>query len=166
VTSSGVERSRRRGSRIGLGVAGLLCFLFTVGSWGLGPGVHLALAKPVWSDEAKIQVKVHDHVFHTAQANAGGCVVSVRLHFDAPSSAYGDPAPERNHYRFSAMVRFSDGQSVVSDRAIDNREAGARVIAFKQDTTEKGCWAERKHTLRKVDVHACRGAGCVPMPFE
>jgi hypothetical protein len=125
----------------------------------------LALAESGWWDEAKIQVKVHDHVFHRVSANAHGCAVRVRLHFDAPPSAYGEPAPERNHYRFSAQVRFSDGTVFVSE-PIDNREAGARVIAFRHDTTEEGCWAEREHTLRKVDVHACRGAGCLPIPFE
>jgi hypothetical protein len=124
-----------------------------------------ALARSAWWDEAKIRVTVHDHVFHRVTVNAIGCSVRVRLHFDAPPSGYSESAPERNHYRFSAKVSLSEEQSFVSG-PIANGEAGARVIAFSYDTTDQGCWAEREHTLRKVDVHACRGVGCVPEAFE
>jgi hypothetical protein len=164
VTRSGVGARHRRA--VGFGVAGPRWCLLVGASVALGLGPGLALGVGGWSDEAKIQVKVHDHVFYTAKASADGCTVSVRLQFEAPPSAYSDPAPERNHYRFSAKISFSEGQSFVSERPLDNRAAGARMIAFTQDTTGRGCWAERQHTLRKVDVHACRGAGCVPMPFE
>jgi hypothetical protein len=125
----------------------------------------LALARSPWWDEAKIRVKVHEHAFHRVTANAIGCSVRVRLYFDAPASGYAEPAPERNHYRFSAQVTLSDNQTFISE-AFDNGEGGARVFAFSHDTTSQGCWAESEHTLRKVDVHACRGVGCVPEPFE
>jgi hypothetical protein len=126
----------------------------------------LALADEGWTDEAKIQVKVHDHVFHTVKTGPTGCVMRVRLQFDAPASAYAEPAPERNHYRFSIKVIFSDGKSIVSPTPIDNRQPGARAIAFKFDTTAEGCWTDGRPSLRKVDVHACRGPGCVPQPFQ
>jgi hypothetical protein len=155
VTRRGIRRTAPRSGRAGaLGI-----------TLGVALTAPLALAKSPWWDEAKIRVMVHDHVFHRVTANAIGCSVRVRLHFDAPHSGYGEPAPERNYYRFSAKVSFSDGQGFVSE-PIGNAEGGARVIAFSHDTTEQGCWAEREHTLRKVDVHACRGAGCVPEPFE
>jgi hypothetical protein len=124
-----------------------------------------ALARSSWWDEARIQVQVHDHHFQRVTANAIGCSVRVRLYFDAPSSAYGEPAPERNHYRFIAQVTLSEGQRFVSE-VFDNSEAGARVFAFSHDSASQGCWAEREHTLRKVDVHACRGAGCEPHSFD
>jgi hypothetical protein len=124
-----------------------------------------ALARSLWWDEARIQVRVHDHGFQRVTANAIGCSVRVRLHFDAPPSAYGEPARERNHYRFTAQVTLSDNQRFVSE-VFDNAEAGARVFAFSHDSASEGCWAEREHTLRKVDVHACRGEGCVPQSFD
>jgi hypothetical protein len=164
VTRSRVQARHPRVN--GFGVVRPLWCLLVGGSAAFGLSLGLALAEPGWSDEAKIQVKVHDHVFYAAKASADGCAVNVRLHFNAPPSAYSDPAPERNHYVFSAKVSFSDGQSFVSERPLDNRQAGARILAFRQDTTGKGCWAERQHTLRKIDVHACRGTGCVPTPFE
>jgi hypothetical protein len=124
-----------------------------------------ALAKSLWWDEARIGVKVHDHAFHRVTANAIGCQVRVRLYFDAPFAGYQEPAPERNHFRFTAQVTLSDDQRFVSE-AFDNIEAGARVFAFSHDSRDEGCWAKLEHTLRKVDVHACRGVGCVPKPFE
>jgi hypothetical protein len=150
----GVVRKLRRALRLGLAVV--------LGSAVAAP---LALARSAWWDEAKIRVKVHDHAFHRVRANAIGCNVRVRLYFDAPPSGYGEPAPERNHYRFSAQVSLSDSQTFVSE-PFDNTQGGARVFAFSHDTTSRGCWAESEHTLRKVDVHACRGVGCVPEPFE
>ena len=124
-----------------------------------------ALAKSLWWDEARIGVKVHDHAFHRVTANAIGCQVRVRIYFDAPFAGYQEPAPQRNHFRFAAQVSLSDNQRFVSE-PFDNIEAGARVFAFSHDSGAEGCWAEREHTLRKVDVHACRGVGCVPEPFE
>lgn len=128
-------------------------------------GAAPALAKSLWWDEARIGVKVHDHAFHRVTANAIGCNVRVRLYFDAPFAGYQEPAPERNRFRFTAKVSLSDGQSFESE-AFENAEYGARVFAFSHDSRTEGCWAEREHTLRKVDVHACRGVGCVPEPFE
>lgn len=124
-----------------------------------------ALARSRWWDEARIRVEVHEHGFRRVTANAIGCVVRVRLHFDAPPSGYAEPARERNLYRFAAQVTLSDNVRFVSEPFV-NAEAGARVFAFSHDSAADGCWAEREHTLRKVDVHACRGEGCVPEPFE
>jgi hypothetical protein len=124
-----------------------------------------ALARSPWWDEAQIQVRVHEHAFHRVTANAVGCSVRVRLYFDAPASEYGEGASERNHYRFLARVSL-DADSAFSSPVFDNGEVGARVFAFSYDTSAEGCWAEREHALRKVDVHACRGERCIPKPFE
>jgi hypothetical protein len=139
-----------------LGVAALL---------GLSAATAPAVAGSPWWDEAHIQVRVHGHAFHRVTANAQGCSVRVRLYFDAPSSEYTEAASERNHYRFVARVAL-DADPAFSSKVFDNAEAGARVFAFSYDTSSEGCWAERQHGLRKVDVHACRGERCVPKPFD
>jgi hypothetical protein len=159
VTQPRIARASRRFRLAAAWLFALAC------SSAVALGAPLARAESKWWDEARIQVKVHDHVFHRVTANALGCSVRVRLHFDAPSSAYGEPAPDRNHYRFSVQMRFSDDRSFVSE-PVANDQSGARVISFKHDTTGEGCWAEQAHTVRKVDVHACRGVGCLPQPFE
>jgi hypothetical protein len=139
-----------------LGMAALL---------GLSAATASTLARSPWWDEAQIQVRVHEHAFHRVTANAQGCSVRVRLYFDAPASEYREAARERNHYRFQARVAL-DADPAFSSKVFDNTEVGARVFAFSYDTTSEGCWAEREHGLRKVDVHACRGEACVPKPFD
>lgn len=124
-----------------------------------------AQAASAWWEEAQIRVKVHEHAFHRVTANAVGCVLRVRLYFKAPEEAYRDSASERNHYRFRARVVLSDSRSFDSE-AFDNAVGGARVFAFSHDTAKEGCWAEREHSLRKVDVHACRGQVCWPESFD
>jgi len=124
-----------------------------------------ALAAAPWWDEAQVGVRVNEHAFSRVTANGVGCSVRARLHFDAPQAKYAEPVAERNHFRFRAMVLLSDGASLATE-IFDNAEPGARVYAFSRDTTSEGCWAERAHTLRKLDVHACRGVRCVPEPFE
>ena len=124
-----------------------------------------ALAAAPWWDEAQVGVRVNEHAFSRVTANGVGCSVRLRLHFDAPPAKYAEPAAERNHFRFRASVQLSDGASVESD-IFDNAETGARVYAFSHDTASEGCWAERAHTLRKLDVHACRGLRCVPEAFD
>ena len=140
-----------------------VCCWLAGAAGGLIP--FLATADSSWTDEAKIKVRVHDHVFHTVKASPEGCTMRVRVQFNAPPSAYAEPAPERNHYRFLIKVIFSDNKSVVSPKPIDNRQPGARAVAFEYDTTAEGCWTDGRPSLRKVDVHACRGPGCVPEPF-
>jgi len=127
------------------------------------PGV--AWAKSKWWRAADVGVKVHEHAFHRLSVNDVGCQVRVRLFFDAPHAAYSDAAAARNHYRFRAELKLSDGKRIVSE-VFDNAEAGPRVFAFSHDTEGQGCWAEAEHKLRKLDVHACRGARCVPEVFE
>jgi hypothetical protein len=124
-----------------------------------------ARAAAPWWDEAQVGVRVNEHAFSRVTANGAGCSVRLRLHFDAPRAKYAEPAAERNHFRFRASVLLSDGASVQSE-IFDNAEPGARVYAFSRDTAPEGCWAERAHTLRKLDVHACRGVRCVPEAFE
>jgi hypothetical protein len=124
-----------------------------------------APAASAWWEEAQIGVKVHEHAFHRVTANAVGCVVRVRLYFNAPDGAYRDGPSERNHYRFRARVVLSDSRSFDSE-VFDNGLGGARVFAFSHDTAKEGCWAEREHSLRKLDVHACRGQGCLPESFD
>jgi hypothetical protein len=124
-----------------------------------------ALAASAWWDEASIRVQVHEHAFHRVTANAIGCLVRVRLYFNAPEAAYRDGSSERNHYRFRARVLLSDERSFDTE-VFDNGVGGARVFAFSHDTGTEGCWAEKQRSLRKVDVHACRGRACVPEPFD
>jgi hypothetical protein len=124
-----------------------------------------ALAASAWWDEASIRVAVHDHAFHRITANAIGCSVRVRLYFSAPESGYRDSVADRNQYHFRARVQLSDDQSFDSE-VFDNGVAGARVFSFSHDTRPEGCWAEGERSLRKVDVHACRGKGCVPEAFD
>lgn len=128
---------------------------------GAGP----SLARSKWWRAADVGVKVHEHAFHRLTANGVGCQVRVRLYFDAPHAAYREAAGERNHYRFRAEVKLSGGKRFVSE-VFDNREGGARVFAFSHDTEGQGCWAEKEHELRKLDVHACRGERCTPEAFE
>lgn len=123
------------------------------------------LAASTWWDEASLRVQVHEHAFHRVTANAIGCVVRVRLYFRAPEAAYAGGASERNHYRFRARVSLS-GERRFDTEVFDNGAAGARVFALSHDTAPEGCWAEERRSLRKVDVHACRGRGCVPEPFD
>jgi hypothetical protein len=132
---------------------------------GLFLAVPALAVAPPWWDGAQVRVKVHEHAFHRVTLNGAGCAVRVRLYFDAPAAAYAESASERNHYRFQANVLLSDGTRF-STAVFDNAEPGARVYAASHDTTSQGCWAEHPHSLRKVDVHACRGPRCVPQPFE
>lgn len=122
-------------------------------------------AGPVWRDSAELPVKVFEHAFRRVDANDVDCVVRVRLHFDAPPAAYQEPSPVRNHYRFIAEVKLSGGNHFQSE-VFSNTEPGARVFAFSYDTASEGCWAKQALKLRKVDVHACRGAKCTPQKFE
>jgi hypothetical protein len=118
-----------------------------------------------WWDEAKLTVLVHEHPFGRVTVNRVGCQLRARLYFDAPASAYRAPDVARNHYRFRAELKLAEGRRFVSE-VFDNTEAGARVFAFTHDTASQGCWAEQEHKLRKLDVHACRGARCTPELFR
>jgi hypothetical protein len=104
-----------------------------------------ALAAAAWWDEASIRVQVHEHAFHRVAANAIGCLVRVRLYFNAPEAVYNDASRERNHYRFRASVQLSDERNF-STEVFDNRVGGARVFAFSHDTAAEGCWAEKQHS--------------------
>ena len=117
-----------------------------------------------WQDEARLAVKVHEHVFHRVVVAAVDCQLQVRLHFDAPKAGYAEPVPERNHYRFIARVKVAGGKRFVSP-ILSNAQPGARVISFAHDSTGEGCWAGKRRKLRKVDVHACRGTNCTPKGF-
>lgn len=122
-------------------------------------------AKSSWWEAAEVGVRVHEHAFDRLSANGVGCQVRVRLYFDAPHAAYSDPAEARNQYRFRAQVKLSGGKSFVSE-TFKNGEPGRRVFEFSHDTEAEGCWAESGYKLRKLDVHACRGARCTPEVFE
>ncbi len=128
-------------------------------------GALTASASQSWWHEAPLRVEVHDHAFRRASANAIGCEVRIRLYFDAPAEKYAEPVAERNHYRFLAELKLSGGHRFVSP-VFGNTQPGARVMSFSHDSQFDGCWAERPRKLRKVDVHACRGVGCVPHGFD
>lgn len=130
---------------------------------GLVPG-PAAAAGPVWRDDAALAVKVFEHAFARVTANDVGCVVRVRLYFDAPASGYQDAAPQRNHYRFLAEIKLSGNNRFVSE-VFSNKEPGARVFELSHNTALEGCWAQQALKLRKVDVHACRGSKCTPHGF-
>ncbi|MEY2934271.1 MAG: hypothetical protein RL033_5020 [Pseudomonadota bacterium] len=121
-------------------------------------------AGPHWRDDAALAVKVFEHSFQRVTANDVSCVVRVRLYFDAPASSYREAAAQRNHYRFLAQVKLSGGNSFLSD-VFSNTEPGARVLELSYNTALEGCWAQQALKLRKVDVHACRGAKCQPQAF-
>lgn len=121
-------------------------------------------AGPVWRDDATLAVKVFEHAFQRVTANDVGCVVRVRLYFDAPASGYQEPAPQRNHYRFLAEVKLSGNNRFVSE-VFSNTEPGARVFELSHNTALEGCWSQQALKLRKVDVHACRGSKCTPQGF-
>lgn len=125
----------------------------------------LAQAAERWWHEAKLSIKAHDHQFYRVTANSIQCEVRVRLHFDAPLSRYQGAAANENTYRFIAQIKLSGGEKFVS-KAMRNREPGPRVFSFSHDSQFDGCWAERPHRLRKVNVHSCRGAQCVPRGFD
>lgn len=122
-------------------------------------------AKSSWWQAAEVGVKVHEHAFHRLSVNGVGCQARVRLYFDAPHAAYADAAEARNHYRFRAEIKLSGGKSFVSE-VFRNSEPGPRVFEFSHDTAADGCWADSEHKLRKLDVHACRGARCTPEVFD
>jgi hypothetical protein len=132
--------------------------------WSLALPSPALAAGPVWRASAPLAVRVFDHAFRRVDANDVGCMVRVRLHFDAPASGYQEPAAARNHYRFIALVKLSGGNHFQSE-VFSNAEAGARVFAFSHDTALEGCWAQQELAVRKVDVHACRGSKCVPQAF-
>lgn len=117
-----------------------------------------------WRHEAALSLTVHEHSFRRAVASASSCEVEVRLHFDAPATAYAEPVSERNHYRFVAQIKLSGGKSFLSP-VLSNSKPGPRVISFRHDSGGQGCWAESRRKLRKVDVRACRGEGCTPRAF-
>lgn len=130
---------------------------------GLAPRPAHA-AGPNWRDDATLAVKVFEHSFQRVTANDVGCVVRVRLYFDAPASSYREAAAQRNHYRFRAEVKLSGGNRFVSE-VFGNTEPGARVLELSYNTALEGCWAQQALKLRKVDVHACRGSKCQPQDF-
>jgi hypothetical protein len=138
---------------------------FVLGLLGLSVPGTLAWAGASWWDEAKLVVQVHEHAFGRVTVNRVGCQLRARLYFDAPAAAYSAADAARNHYRFRAELKLAEGRRVVSE-VFDNAEVGARVFAFTHDTSSQGCWAEREHELRKLDVHACRGPRCTPEVFQ
>jgi hypothetical protein len=155
-----VKLSSDESSWVRRGASGALAALF--GLLSLPPS---AAAAPVWRGSAPLAVQVFEHSFQRINANDVGCVVRVRLYFDAPATSYREPSAVRNHYRFLAEIKLSGGNRFVSE-VFSNTEPGARVFAFSHDTALEGCWAKQDLKLRKVDVHACRGANCVPQKFD
>lgn len=130
-----------------------------------GLGSQSVRAASSWWHEAPLKIVAHDHRFYRVTANAIGCEVRVRLHFDAPQDRYRDPAASSNHYRFLAQLKMSGGDRFLSE-VLSNRQAGPRVFSFTYDSQFDGCWAEQERRIRKVNIHSCRGKGCTPRGFK
>lgn len=128
-------------------------------------GLMAAPAALAWSQTADISPTVHGHVFQRVEVDADGCVLAYKLFFDAPADAYKSQAPARNVYRFRTRIDFASGKSATVP-LFSNRAPGARVYAYRYDSTADGCWVNQKQALRGVKVEACRGERCTPEPIH
>ena len=122
----------------------------------------LALA---WTNEQEFVARVHKHEFSRVQLSTDGCTLKARLCFDAPAEAYESDTASRNHYRFHARIKL-DSEHVLLTNIFYNETPGAHVFDYREDTTEKGCWAKSESHARSVDVEGCRGRGCTPAAFK
>jgi hypothetical protein len=122
----------------------------------------LALA---WSKEASFLARVHKHEFTRAAMESAGCVLKLRLFFDAPESAYQSDVKARNEYRFHARVNLDGGKALLTP-VFHSLTPGKRSYDYAKDTTSEGCWAKPEAKIFGVDVEGCRGAGCTPEPFK
>ncbi len=118
-----------------------------------------------WEAEAEFQATVNQHVFDKIKVSTTGCEAEFKIYFDAPTQMYSDDAPVRNHHRFRARVKMSDGRTVLTNNFY-NDTAGKRMYVYRVDSTNDGCWAKKPHRLRKVDVNGCRNRRCPIQPFQ
>ena len=122
----------------------------------------LALA---WSKEASFLARVHKHEFTRATVESDGCVLKLRLFFEAPESAYQSEVKARNEYRFHARVNVEGGHRLLTP-VFQSLTPGKRSYDYAKDTTSEGCWAKSEAKIFGVDVEGCRGAGCTPESFK
>ena len=120
----------------------------------------VVIAGAGWSNEAEPTVRVHKHTFDKVGIEASGCVLNLRLHFDATKEAYSDERnPGRNHYHFVGEVKLKSGHSLTTPR-FANKAPGRRIYRKQFDTTGEGCWGKSADKIIKLDVDACRGRLC------
>jgi hypothetical protein len=136
-----------------------ICILVTAAAL-LTPALALA-----WSKEASFLARVHKHEFTRATVESEGCVLKLRLFFEAPESAYQSDAKARNEYRFHARVKL-EGSNALLTPVFHSLTPGKRSYDYAKDTTSDGCWAKSEAKIFGVNVEGCRGAGCIPEPFK
>lgn len=127
--------------------------------------LFLTTEADAWRASAPFRATVNKHVFDKVKVVTDGCDARFTIYFDAPKEMYSDDAPVRNHHRFRARIKLSDGRTVTTNRFY-NDKAGKRMYVYRLDTSADGCWAKQEHQLRKVDVNGCRNKKCRIQPFE
>lgn len=118
-----------------------------------------------WTQEQQFAARVHKHEFSRVVLSGEGCIVKVRLFFDAPAEAYKNEIASKNYYRFHARIKL-DSEHVLLTQIFHDQTPGAQVFDYQEDTTAHGCWAKSESHARSVDVEGCRGRGCTPAPFD
>jgi hypothetical protein len=113
-----------------------------------------------WESSASVAVTVNGHAFHDVGVASNGCVLDLRVLFEAPEKGYSDPKNTvRNYHLFRARVKFAKGQTVTS-KTFGNAGSGERAYSFEEDTSGSQCWAKEPNKIVKLDVIGCRGRGC------
>ncbi len=114
-----------------------------------------------WEKRAPLTVKVHQHHFHEVRVSAQECTLSVLVRFEAPENKYAAGNPVADYYRFRPRLEMSDNMRV-DGPIFFNRKPGRRMFRFEHDTSNAGCWAKKRRSLRRVEIDACRGQRCTP----
>ena len=118
-----------------------------------------------WSKEAMFMARVHKHEFTRATLDNNGCLLKLRLFFDAPEAAYQSESKARNEYRFHARVNLDGGRALLTP-VFQSLTPGARSYDYTKDTASEACWGKAEAKILGVDVEGCRGASCAPAPFK
>ena len=82
--------------------------------------------------------RVHKHEFSRATVENAGCLLKLRLFFDAPESAYQPDSKARNEYRFHARVNLDGGHALLTP-VFRSLTAGARTYDYVKDTSGEAC---------------------------
>lgn len=110
-------------------------------------------------DDARIfrpAVKADGHAFYGVQVGNHGCVLGVKLYYNAPKDAYD----AKTIYRFRAKVTFFGGGSVYTRTFTNKRPGNKRVFYYPRNTRHAGCWARNDVRIRNLFVVSCEGRKC------